>query len=199
MWYYCLNNGGASAYKLCVCTKSCACLTQWTNSWYSDNLFIGHFGINKTQELIVRKYYWPMLRWDVEVYVKGYNICLASKAIWYKPYRNLQSLPVSTHSWKDLSMNFVTELLVLTDWKDENDDSILVIIDKFTKMIYYKPMKITIDIPGLLEVMIDIVVRHHDLPDSIIMDPDSLFMSKFLFLLCYFLGIKKKLSTVFYP
>ena len=32
MWYDCLNNGGADAYKLSVPAKSCARLSQWTNS-----------------------------------------------------------------------------------------------------------------------------------------------------------------------
>ena len=32
IWYNCLNIGGAGAYKLCVRTKSCARITQWTNT-----------------------------------------------------------------------------------------------------------------------------------------------------------------------
>ena len=55
------------------------------------------FEIDKTQELIARKYYWPTLRQDVETYVKGCNICLAFKAIWHKFYGNLQTLLVPTH------------------------------------------------------------------------------------------------------
>ena len=65
--------------------------------------------------------------------------------------------------------------------------------------MHYKPVKITIDAPGLTEVIIDVVVWHHGLPDFIIIDWGSLFTSKFWFLLCYFLGIKRRLSTAFYP
>ena len=140
-----------------------------------------------------------MLRRDVKAYVKGCNVCLASKAVWYKPYGNLQALPVPTHRWKNLSMDFVTGLPVLTDWKGESYDSILVIVDRLTKMVHYEPVKITIDAPGLAEVIIDVVVRHHGLPDSIITDWGSLFTSKFWSLLCYFLEIKRKLSTAFHP
>ncbi len=57
----------------------------------------GHFGIEKTCMLIARKYYWPTLRRDVEAYVKGCDVCLASKAVRHKPYEDLQSLPIPTH------------------------------------------------------------------------------------------------------
>lgn len=33
---------------------------------------------------------------------------------------------------------------------------VLVIIDQLTKMVYYKPLKITMDIFGLIEAIIDI-------------------------------------------
>ncbi len=65
-------------------------------------------------------------------------------------------------------------------------------------MVYYEPVKVTIDISGLAEVIIDMVVCHHGFAKSIITDQGLLFTSKFWSLLCYFLGIKKKLSTVFH-
>ena len=70
----------------------------------------GHFGIEKTQELVTRKYYWETLCHDVKVYIRGCNICLVSKAVRHKPYGNLQQLPVPTYCWKDLSMDFVIGL-----------------------------------------------------------------------------------------
>ena len=66
-------------------------------------------------------------------------------------------------------------------------------------MIHYKPIKITIDAPGLAEVIIDVVVCHHGWFDLIVTDRGSLFTSKFRLLLCYFLSIKGRLSTAFYP
>ncbi len=97
----------------------------------------------------------------------------------HKSYGNLQSLPVLTHQWKNLSMDFITGLPVFTNWKGETYDSILVIIKQLTKMVYYEPVKVTIDAPALAEVIIEVVVQHHDLPDSIISDRGSVFTSKF--------------------
>ena len=96
-------------------------------------------------------------------------------------------------------MDFVTGLPILTDWKGDSYDSILLIVNRLTKMVHYEPVKVTINAPGLAEVIIDVVVRHHGLPDSIVTNRGSLFTSKFWSLLCYFLGIKRRLSTAFHP
>ena len=95
-------------------------------------------------------------------------------------------------------MDFVMDLPILTDWKRNSYDSILVIVNRLTKMVHYKLVKVTTNAPGLAEVIIDIVVRHYGLSNSIITDRGSLFTSKFWSSLCYFLSIKQKLSTVFH-
>ena len=66
-------------------------------------------------------------------------------------------------------------------------------------MVYYKLVKITIDTLSLAKLIINIVVRHYGLSDSIITDKGSLFMSKFWSLLCYFLKIKQRLFITFHP
>ena len=164
-----------------------------------DNPLAGHFGIEKTRELISREYYWLMLCNNIQDYVKGCNVCLASKAVWYKPYGDLQSLPIPTHCWKILSMDFVTGLPVTTDWTGDNYDSILVIVNRLIKMVHYKSVMITINASALAKVMINVVVRHHGLSDSIVTDKELLFTSKLWSLVCYFLDIKRRLSTAFYP
>ena len=68
-------------------------------SRHHDDLLAGHFGIKKTQKLLAQKYFWPTLRHDIKAYMKGCDICLASKAVQHKPYSGLQSLPVPTHQW----------------------------------------------------------------------------------------------------
>ena len=65
-------------------------------------------------------------------------------------------------------------------------------------MVYYEPVKVTINALGLAKVIINIVMQHHGLPDSIISNCKAIFISKFLFSLCYILGIKRRLSTAFH-
>ena len=66
-------------------------------------------------------------------------------------------------------------------------------------MLHYEPIKVTIDAPRLAKVILDMVVWHYDLSNSIVLDKGSLFISKFWSLLYYFLGIKRRFLTVFHP
>ena len=131
--------------------------------------------------------------------MKRCDICLVSKAVRHKLYGDLQFLPVSIHCWKNLLMDFVTGLPILTDWKGDNNNSIRVIVNWLIKIVYYKPVKVTIDASSFAEVIIDVVVRYYGFLDSIVTNRGLLFTLKFLLLLCYFLGIKRRLSTTFYP
>ncbi len=96
-------------------------------------------------------------------------------------------------------MDFVIGIPILANWKSDNYDSILLIVDQLMKIIHYKPVKVTINVLSLAKMIINVGVRHHRVPQSIVTDRDSLLTSKFWSLLCYFLGIKRKLSTTFYP
>ena len=165
---------------------------------HNDSL-VGHFGINKRRELVGRKYYGLSLRKDVKNYIRGCDVYLASKTIRHKPYGDLQSLPVPTHRWKDLSIDFVTGFPLSANWKSDSYDSIFVIVDRLTKIVYYKPVKVIIDALGLAEVIINVMLRYYGLPDSIISDQGAIFTSKFRSSLYYFLSIKRRLSTAFYP
>ena len=167
-------------------------------SYHHKDPLLGHFGIDKTRELVGRKYYWPSLRRHIKAYIRGCDICLTSKDVHHKPYEDLQSLFVLTHRWKDFSIDFVTGLPLSADWKSNSYNLILVTVDQLTKMVHYEPVKVTIDLPELAEVIVDVIVWHHGLPDSIVTDRSSLFTSKFWLWLYYFLGVKQKLSVAFY-
>ena len=56
-----------------------------------------------------------MLCYDIKNYVKECDVYLASKAVWYEPYNNLQFLPVFTYYWNNLLIDFVTGLPILTE------------------------------------------------------------------------------------
>ena len=55
-------------------------------------------------------------------------------------------------------MDFMTRLPLTSNWKGNNYNSILIIVNQLTQMVYYKAVKVTIDAPGLAKVIIDMVV-----------------------------------------
>ncbi len=87
-------------------------------------------------------------------------------------------------------MGFVTGFPISAVWKIDSYNLIFVIINRLTKIVYYLPVKVTIDGLELAEVIINVVVHHHGVPKLIVIDSGSLFTSKFWSSLCYFLGIK---------
>ncbi len=67
-------------------------------------------------------------------------------------------------------MDFITGFPVSTNWKGKTYDSILVIDNWLTKMVYYEPVKVIINALSLAEVIIHVVVQHHGLLDFIFSD-----------------------------
>ena len=46
-------------------------------------------------------------------------------------------------------------------------------------MVHYKTIKVTINVLGLAKTIIDVVVYHHGISESIVIDGSLLFTSKF--------------------
>ena len=61
-------------------------------SCHHNDLLIGHFSINKTKELIAKKYYMPTFFQNMKKYVRGCNIYLVCETVCHKRYGDLQSL-----------------------------------------------------------------------------------------------------------
>ena len=101
-----------------------------------------------------------MLQIDIEIYIKGYNICLTSKTVCYKSYKDLQSLLISTYWWENISMDFIISFPISIYWKDDSYNSILVIINQLTKLVYYELVKVTINLSGLAKLIINIIVYY---------------------------------------
>jgi len=162
---------------------------------FHDHPTAGHMGFNKTLASLAHVYYWD----GMGEYVKGYTDtctrCQASKSACQKPAGLLQSLQIPTRRWGHVSMDFVTGLPVST----QGNDSILVVVDLLSKMSHFIPMPTTADAPAVAEYFMTHVVRLHGVPEKIISDRDSRFVSVFWGELMARCQIKRALSSAWHP
>ena len=93
-----------------------------------DYILAGHFGQNKTLELVRHGYSWPSLRADVQQFCKSCVTCMRSKPQHHKLYGSLKQLPMPEQPWNSISMDFIEKLPSSSGF-----DIILVIVDWLTK------------------------------------------------------------------
>jgi hypothetical protein len=78
-------------------------------------------------------------------------------------------------------------------------DSILVFVDRMTKMSHFIPCIKSTSAPDFAKFFVAHVVRLHGLPDSIVSDRGSIFTSHFWSTLSSILQIDPRKSTAFHP
>ena len=159
-----------------------------------DSTLAGHFGRAKTLELIRRDFSWPGITKDVARYVRGCDSCQRVKSSTHAPYGPLDPLPIPNTPWSSISMDFITGLPASRSF-----DSIFVVVDRLTKQAHFTPTTTDIDASGLAALYISSIVRLHGVPDTIISDRGSVFVSSFWRELQSRLGTKTKYSTAFHP
>jgi hypothetical protein len=159
-----------------------------------DSLLAGHAGFAKTTALLLRAYWWPRFRRDVNAYIRSCDTCQRSKSSRQLPAGLLQPLPTPQQPWKSLSMDFITDLP-----NSEGFDSILVVIDRFTKMGHFIPCRKTITAPELAKLFLTNIFRLHGLPLDIVSDRGSVFTAQFWRALTSSLNIQQNLSSAFHP
>ena len=101
---------------------------------------------------------------------------------------------VPKKAWTHISANFITKLPLVQGY-----DSILVVVDRFTKIAYFIPTTEKTSTEGLAQLFRNNIWKLHRLPDSIISDRGPQFTAGIMKELNHMLGIKTKLSTAFHP
>lgn len=161
---------------------------------HHDHPLAGHFGEDKTFNLLSRTFYLPNLRQVTHNYVQGCQLCSKTKHSQHKPYGQLQPLPVPDRPWQSISMDFIVKLPL-----SENFDSVLVVVDRFSKMAHFIPCKESLSARDLNILLFQHVYKHHGFPESIITDRGTTFMSNYFQDLAKHFQISSKTSTAYHP
>ncbi|MBW0519406.1 hypothetical protein O181_059121 [Austropuccinia psidii MF-1] len=135
----------------------------------------GHPGQEKTLKLVKRDFHWSFMTQFIKYYVSFCQQCTRNKNVNHKKFGLLKPLPIPNGPWICLSMDFITQLPLSNSF-----DSILVIVDRFSKMGIFIPTMSSITLLDLAHLFIKNILSKHGLPSSI-------------------LKISRDLSTAYHP
>ena len=94
----------------------------------------GHFGQDKAYAQLSSFYYWPGMRTNVKKYVEKCRICQYAKGR-SENARLSQPFPIPSRPWDVVSIKFVLGF----PRTQRGHDSILVVVDRFSKMTHFLP------------------------------------------------------------
>ncbi|CAI7764841.1 unnamed protein product [Closterium sp. NIES-53] len=140
---------------------------------FHDVPYAGHFGSNKTFAGIAKYYYWPRMAADVQQFVTSCDTCQRMKSSKHKKTGLLQPLPVPEQPWQVVSLDFITGLPSTS----RGHDSILVVIDNFSKMGHFIPTNATATAEATARLFFDRIITIHGIPATLISDRDPKFTS----------------------
>lgn len=160
-----------------------------------DAPWAAHPGVTKTLKALERYFWWPSMRADVQQYVRVCDSCQRVKPRNDYPAGLLMPLPIPDRPWESISMDFITSLPTTP----AGHDTIMVVVDRFTKLAHFVPMRETTNALGVAELVREQIFRLHGVPANIVSDRDSRFTSEFWKALCAALGVAQRMSTAFHP
>jgi hypothetical protein len=95
---------------------------------------MGHFGVQKTEDVLAAHFFWLKTRRDVERYVSQCTTCNKAKSR-LNPHGLYMPLLVPSVPWEDIPMDFILGL----PRTKRGRDSIFVVVDCFSKMAHFIP------------------------------------------------------------
>ena len=155
---------------------------------------VGHFGLQKTSENVRQWYRWPRFQKDVESFVRSCRKCQETKLLYLKLMGKLHELPIPDKPWSSIGMDFVGPFPEV-----EGYNYLWVIVCRLTSMVHLILVHTTWRATELSWIFVQEIMRLHGLPDSIVSDQDSKFVSKWWREVHHVLDVKLLMSTSFHP
>jgi hypothetical protein len=125
-----------------------------------------HPGSTKMYQDLKQHYWWTKIKIEIARYVAKCDTCRRVKAVHMKTAGALQSLPIPTWKWEDISMDFVVGL----PKNSKGYDSIWVIVDRLTKTSHFLPVKTDHPVVVYAQLYIARILSLHGVPKTIVLD-----------------------------
>jgi len=135
----------------------------------SDSKIAGHFGKERTMQLIAQNFYWPKMEMDLQKYCSECNNCQMIKSPQHAKHGLLHPLEMACKPCTHISTDFITDLP-----ESEGATMILVVVDHFTKMAHFIPIKKKHS-PMVAREYLENVWKYHGFPADVVSDRDGTF------------------------
>lgn len=123
----------------------------------------GHSGVTATYHKIKSLFAWPGMKQDVQNYVAACQTCSQAKPEHGRLPGLLQPLPVPPQAWHTVSLDFIEGLP-----KSKSFDTILVVIDKFSKYGHFIPLAHPYTALSVAQTFISNIYKLHGLPKMLL-------------------------------
>ncbi len=175
--------------------------------WISENMhtkllqevhnqsLIFHFDNKRIIDLVQRFYYWSNHQATIQWYIRNCYACQRSKVSKNSINELHHSFSISQKRWKDIAMNFITELLLSESYNVICTIIYCLIKEHHYVLCHWKDDDISVK--ETIWIMLWNVYRLHDLLSSIVSNRDSQFILTMWKSLCKRLRITASLFTVY--
>src|SRR5258708_25567263 len=125
-------------------------------------------------ELVSHNYWWLGISCYVTSYIAGCDACNHCKSFPTQKVGKLMPNQIPSCCWEVISVDTIRELP-----ESKGYNAILVVVDRLSKCIHAMPTLTMIDSAGVAFLFLKHVSRHHGLPEAVLNDRGSTFMSNF--------------------
>src|SRR5258705_1036561 len=168
------RDGDLVMYRGCVYVPKDPQLCRDIVHAHHDSVMTSHPGQWKTLELVSHNYWWPGISHYVASYVAGCDACNWCKSFLMLKVGKLTPNQIPSCCWEVISIDTIRELP-----ESKGYNAILVVVDRLSKHIHTIPTITTVDSAGVACLFLEHVWRHHGLPEAVISDRGSAFISNF--------------------
>jgi len=141
------------------------------------------------------RYWWSHMKQDIARYVAECDVCRHVKAEHQRHAGTLQPLAIPEWKWDKVEMDLITGF----PRSQKGHNAIFVIINRFSKVAHFLPVKETITASQLADLYVSRIVSLHGIPLEISSDRGSLFTSRFWESFQQAMGTRLSFSTAFHP
>src|SRR5882724_2780611 len=127
-------------------------------------------------------------------YMKGCYLCNCTKNYPSALAGKLMPNRIPDRHWQTILVDVITELP-----QSHGYDAIMVIIDRLSKCAHTVPTTLDVTTSGITQLFRDHVWKLHGLPEEVISDQGTQFMSNFMRSLSQLLKIRIAASTAYHP